>query len=52
MWVHCVAVLGLGALCGAWILVQQWAERQSPGRGHRTSGCGSCAQDCDAREEE
>jgi len=50
MLVHLFAVLGLGALCGGWILVQRWVERQAPGRGIRMEGCGSCSHNCDTQD--
>jgi hypothetical protein len=28
---HVIAIIGLGALCGAWVLVQQFFARHDPG---------------------
>jgi hypothetical protein len=50
MWVHGIAILGLGALCGGWIVVQRFVEHHNPGHGHPTrGGCGSCNIECDER---
>ena len=51
MWVHLLAVLALGALCGAWVLVQRLVERHAPGRAQPTGGCGGCAQECETTGE-
>lgn len=36
-WVDLAAILGLGAACGLWFVIQQWTGR-GPG-----GGCGSCS---------
>ena len=48
---HAVAVLGLGALCGLWIVVQRWVARQDPGQ-PGVEGCKSCRSvTCERRED-
>lgn len=42
MWNHVLAVLGLGALCGAWVVVQRWVSRHDPGA-PGVEGCSSCS---------
>ncbi|KRT54063.1 hypothetical protein Ga0074115_102165 [endosymbiont of Ridgeia piscesae] len=42
MWTHLLALLGLAALCGSWIIFQDWLKRQDPSyRGYK-AGCGAC----------
>jgi len=43
MTTHILALLGLVALCAAWVLFQQWLVRQDPERGEAFKpGCGAC----------
>ena len=51
MWVHFIAVLSLGALCGVWVLVQCLVDRHTPGRGRPAGGCGGCGHDCASTDE-
>ena len=51
MWVHLIAVVGLGALCGTWVLVQRLVDRHNPGRARPTGGCGGCSRECDTLDE-
>ena len=51
MWVHLLAVLGLGALCGTWVLVQRLVEQHDPDRARPTGGCGGCSHECDVSDE-
>jgi hypothetical protein len=37
-----LAILGLGALCGAWVLLQLWLRRVDPELAARGSCCGGC----------
>ena len=51
MTTHVIAVLGLGALCGAWVLVQQYFARHDPGAPgvegqHSCCSSASCDADC------
>jgi len=40
---HIFALIGLVALCAAWVLFQQWLVRQDPERKEAFKpGCGSC----------
>jgi hypothetical protein len=49
-----LAILGLGALCGGWILFQRWIARMDPGApGIRRSCRGHlCDGDCGAESPE
>lgn len=42
MLTHVLAVLGLGAACGLWIVVQRWIARQDPAQPgvEGSKGCG------------
>jgi len=41
MWVHLVALIGLVALCGGWIVFQMWINKQDPAKPKfETKGCG------------
>jgi len=45
MLTHLFAVLGLSALCAAWVLFQLWLQRVDPRAdeaGRSCSGCGNC----------
>ena len=47
---HVIAVLGLGAMCGAWVLVQQFFSRHDPEApgvegNHSCGSADSCATD-------
>jgi hypothetical protein len=42
MLVHAAAILSLGALCGAWIVVQRFVERRMPGAPGVGRRCGDC----------
>ena len=40
MLTHLIAILGLAALCGAWVLFQRWLKHADPDGRHIESGCG------------
>ena len=42
-------ILGLGALCAAWVLFQLWLRRVDPGGANLKRRCGNCGRDCDDR---
>lgn len=42
-----MAVLGLGVLCGVWVLVQRWVSRHDPEQPGVEGKCGSCGVACD-----
>ncbi len=42
MWQYAVSVLGLGALCGAWVVVQRWVARHDPAQPGVEGKCASC----------
>lgn len=45
------AVLGLGALCGLWVVFQRWIARMDPGQRGVEGGCGTCHDtSCERRE--
>lgn len=44
---YVLAVLGLGALCGAWVFVQRWVSRHDPGQPGVEGKCGSCSHHVD-----
>lgn len=52
MWVHLVSILGLTALCAAWVLFQLWLKRHDPLQGdfekRCKGGCSGCS--CEAGE--
>jgi hypothetical protein len=53
MWVHLLAILGLGLLCVAWFILQGWIKRQhpeAPGINRRCNDC-TCATDDEAPSE-
>jgi hypothetical protein len=45
MWKHLIIVLGLGLLCGGWVLLQRWIARRDPeAKGPEGGGgCSSCS---------
>lgn len=47
---HLLALLGLSALCGGWVLFQGWlAKKDKTYRGYK-AGCGACGDgDCDTQ---
>jgi hypothetical protein len=54
---HLVAVVALGALCGAWVALQRWVGRLDPeapgvegtgGCGGLRAQCGDCHADAEA----
>ncbi len=48
---YILAVLGLAALCGGWILMQMWTGKLDPEQGEYKGGCAACnAADCDNRK--
>jgi len=48
---HLLAILGLAALCGAWVLFQRWLARVDPERGPQATGCGGCGHRCETRRD-
>ncbi len=47
MWGYLIAIAGLAALCGAWVLFQQWLARVDPEQGDcemGRCGCGGCGR--------
>jgi len=47
MWTHLLSILGLAALCAAWVMFQLWLKRQDPELEKRCHNCGSCHRDPD-----
>ena len=45
---HVVAIVGLGVLCAAWVLLQRWVGRgaapASDEQTHQGCGCGGCGR--------
>jgi hypothetical protein len=39
---YILAVLGLSALCGAWVVVQRWIAKHDPGQPGVEGKCASC----------
>lgn len=51
MWGAGVSILGLGALCGLWVVFQRWIGRVDPEQRGVEGGCGSCHEPvCDRRD--
>ena len=50
MWNHLLAILGLAALCAAWVLFQLWLKRADPDPGDSDAGCMGCGG-CSRRKE-
>ena len=43
---YLLSILGLAALCGAWVLFQLWVERSAPPGDKRSLGCCGCDKEC------
>lgn len=47
---YAIAIVGLGLLCSAWVLVQQWVANHDPevrGPEDSANGCGACSEPCE-----
>ena len=44
-----LAILGLTALCAAWVWFQIWLKRQDPDKPSLHSGCGGCGKRCEKK---
>jgi hypothetical protein len=44
---YALAVLGLGILCGAWVVVQRWVGKHDPGQPGVEGKCGRCSHHID-----
>ncbi len=40
---YLIAAIGLGALCGSWVLLQRWIARMDPEIGERPPCSGGCS---------
>ena len=41
-------ILGLGCLCGAWVVVQRWVGKHDPGQPGVEGKCGRCTHHHDS----
>ncbi|MBD3334915.1 MAG: hypothetical protein GF355_05315 [Candidatus Eisenbacteria bacterium] len=46
MYVHILAVVGLGVLCAGWVAVQHWFAGRDPDQPGVEDRCGSCGTKC------